>query len=355
MGMTRTLFLVHAKLLRTPALFLCLSTLYFLLSTFYSASSANAALLYFDPSSLDVHRGDTATVALRLDTDEGECVNTVSGVIRYDASVRAVDVSRGSSILNIWLEEPTINETEHTVAFTAGITNGYCGRIPGDPSLTNVVLELVLRSPGFNIGGGSNPTARVWLDDSTQVLLNDGLGTPATLSLQDAEVNLLATAGSAPQDEWRAEVQADKEAPADFAITLTRDEVAFNGKYFIVFSTTDKQSGIDHYEVMEEPLSELGTFRWGRADAPWVPVESPHILADQTLNSTIRVKAFDKAGNTRIATLVPEAGIRSISRDRLITFAVVGVFTVSILGFLFYGLWKRRERILAEEDRSNAV
>jgi hypothetical protein len=300
-----------------------------------------------------VHRGDTVTVALRLDTDEGECVNAVDAVVHYDSSIRAVDVSRGKSILSIWVEDPVIDETDHTIRFAGGIPGGYCGRIPGDPSLTNVLLEIVFRSPGFSIGGGeTSPDVRVWLDDASQAFLHDGFGTPAPLRLQDTSITLLSTAGTAPVDEWKGEVQADKDAPADFTITLTRDETAFSGSHFIIFNTVDKQSGIDHYEVMEEPFSEFGTFRWGRADAPWVETESPYVLTDQSLNSTIRVRAIDKAGNVRIATLVPDPALRSISQDRLITILAVGSFVVFIGALVFYALWKRRQQILEEANNS---
>ena len=350
--MTRTAFGVDVKSLRALVLFSCFFTFYFLFFT----QSSSAALLYFDPSEVSVARGDTVTVALRLDTDEGECVNTVDAVIHYDASVRAVDVSRGKSILSLWVEEPTIDESTQTIRFAGGIQGGYCGRIPGDPGLTNVVLELVFRSPGFSIGGGSGtPDVRVWLDDVSQVFLHDGLGTPGNLRLQDAVITLLPTAGNTPSDEWRGEVQADKVPPADFSITLAQDEVAFNGKHFIVFNTQDKQSGIDHYEVMEEPLSEFGTFTWGRADAPWITVSSPYVLVDQTLNSTIRVKAIDKAGNIRIATLVPDEALRSISRDRLLTVLIVGSFIIFFGGLIVFALWKRRQRILAETENNTPV
>lgn len=307
-----------------------------------------AALLYFDPGAADVYRGDTVTLDVRLDTDEGECVNTVDAVVHYDPAIRAVDISRGDSILNLWVEDPVIDEDSHTIRFAGGLPGGYCGRIPGDPSLTNIILSLVFRSPGLSIGGGDSPTARVWLDESTQVLLHDGSGSNAHVRLQDAVITLKDTPGSIPSDSWNEEVTNDTELPADFTITLTRDDTAFSGKYFIIFNSVDKQSGIDHYEIMEEPFSEFGAFRWGRADAPWMRAESPYVLTDQTLNSTIRVKAIDKAGNERIAVLVPEEAFRSMSHGMIVT--VIGALCAIVLlaALLFYALWKRRQRLLHE-------
>jgi hypothetical protein len=322
---------------------------FFALYLFFGIQSAHAALLYFDPAEVNVHRGDSITLRLRIDTDEGECINTVNALIHYDPSVQIVDVSRGDSILNIWVENPVISQENHTVAFAGGLPGGYCGRIQGDPSLTNVLLDIVLRSPGFSIGAGDSPFAKIWIDESSEVLLHDGFGTNANLRLQDARINLLDTAGATPTDEWNASVRDDNELPSDFTITPPqKDEFAFGGKFFIVFNSIDKQSGIDHYEVMEEPFSEFYAFRWGRADAPWVETESPYVLTDQTLNSTIRVKAIDKAGNERIAVLVPDVALRSLSRDKMIAIILVGGFVLLIGGLTVFALWKRKQRLMNE-------
>lgn len=321
---------------------------------FAGISNAHAALLYFDPSFAEISRGDSITADLRIDTDEGECINTIDATIHYDSSINVVDISRGESILNIWVENPVIDKENHTVHFAGGIPGGYCGRIPGDPSLTNVILKLALQSPGFTIGGGDNlKNPRIWLDDISQVLLHDGYGTPATVRLQDATIHLLDTVGSEIQDEWRSNVQEDTEPPSDFSITLTKDDFAFNKKYFIVFNSNDKQSGIDHYEVMEEPFSEFYAFKWGRADAPWIRTESPYILKDQTLNSTIRVKAIDKAGNSIISTLVPDTALRSMSQNLLMMWTLIGGIVLLVLIFAYFAFWmirkRRRENVVVLE------
>lgn len=316
------------------------------------AQKTQAVLLYLDPAEEMLYRGDTVTLNLRIVTEPDECINTVDATIHYDAGIRAVDVGRGSSILNLWVENPTINEAERTITFAGGIPGGYCGRIPGDPSFTNVLAELVFRAPGLSVGGGSTePAGRVWVDEElTQVLLHDGLGTRAPLRTEVARFIISEGAGSTIDDSWRARVAEDKIPPADFQIVLSRDEdgVYFNGEYFISFNTSDKQSGIDHYEVMEEPIDELYTFNWGRADAPWVREESPYKLKDQKLNSTIRVRAIDKAGNETIAVLIPPEAMRLLSTDRLITFTLLGfgaLVTLLLLGYVFH---RRQQRVITK-------
>ena len=295
-------------------------------------------------------RGDTITLNLRIDTDEGECINTIDAVVKYGEGIRAVDVSRGDSILNIWVEDPRINETDRTITFAGGIPGGYCGRALGDPSLTNVVAAIVFRSPGFSVGGTDVPTVAIAIAPESRVLLHDGLGTEAVLNTQGAKITLLATPGQSGSDAWRDEVGDDATPPSDFAVTLTHDEAAFSKQYFIVFNTQDKQSGLDHFEVMEESLEDFYSFTWGRADAPWVTAESPYVLKDQTLNSTIRVKAIDKAGNETIAVLVPDTAIRTLSVNRMMTYLLIGGVTLIIIFGVTYILIRRKKRLEAGYD-----
>ena len=104
-------------------------------------------------------------------------------------------------------------------------------------------------------------TASVVFTDQTQVLLNDGVGTPAPLLLSDATVVLEKSLGKEIVNEWSAVVADDVLPPEEFSVVLERTPNAFSNRAFIVFNTTDKQSGIDHYEVMEEPLDDGFLFR----------------------------------------------------------------------------------------------
>ena len=92
-----------------------------------------------------------------------------------------------------------------------------------------------------------------------------------------------------PQNEWLKELTKDTIPPETFPIEIHQTPIIFDGKYFITFSTTDKQTGVDHYEVKE-----------GKKD--WKIVQSPYILANQKLTDETQVKAVDKAGNERIMT-----------------------------------------------------
>ena len=331
--------------------------IFFLLFFISFANDIKAATLYIDPNETDISPGSSITVAVRLDTDENECVNVIDGVLTYPENINLVDYSLGRSILPIWVEEPVIDKKNRRLTFAGGIPNGYCGRIEGDPKLTNVVLDVVFQAPGFQIGVSANdPLAVINFLPETKVLLNDGFGTPANLTTLPANILVYKQPTGNVVDKWKDIVSADKTPPNEFTITLNSDKSIFGGRHFIVFNTTDKQSGIDHYEVIEESMNEFNLFSWGAADAPWIETRSPYKLNDQSLNSVIRVKAYDKAGNQYVTTLVPDESIRGSSvKDKFMkAFMFTGliVFILIILGSSYY-VKRRRKQIINDETIVN--
>lgn len=326
----------------------------FILAFFSVIPSAEAATLYMEPHNADLSRGDTIAVDIRLDTDEGECINALDAVLTYTENIQPVDVSRGQSIFSIWVEEPLIDTQNRTVSFAGGIPNGYCGRIQGDPRLTNVVATMLFRSPGLQVGTTeSGKVATIAFTNQTQAFLNDGFGTAARLSTIDAQITLLDRAGSSLVNEWGDLVELDAAPPEEFSISLERSENAFDNKYFIVFNTTDKQTGVDHYEVIEEPIEALSLFRWGAVDAPWVTARSPYVLTDQSLNSVIRVRAIDKAGNEYVATLIPEESQKSMSTSDKLLIALIATSIIGfVLAFVVFYIVRGRNRKSTTIERS---
>jgi len=322
-------------------------------------NQVEAATIYIDPGVATLYRGDAITTSVRLmpDQSKSECINTVDAVIRYPENIQPVDVSIGRSIFSVWVEPPTINKENRTITFAGGIPNGYCGRVQGDPGLTNVITDIIFRSPGLQIGGTpADNSALIDFAPETTVYLNDGQGTKAPLLALGSTLTLEPGAGPGIVDDWREDVRQDIISPEEFSISLERDTLAFSGRYYIIFSTTDKQTGISHFEVMEEPSSEFSSFAWGRTDAPWVKEASPYVLKDQSLNSTIRVRAFDKAGNQYVATLVPDESMRLISKQATVFYVTLGVGILVILGLiigLFVWFKKRRRNISSQNNGDN--
>ena len=99
-----------------------------------------------------------------------------------------------------------------------------------------------------------------------------------------------------PGEEWSPKISfrsmVDATSPEKFQAEIGQDPSVFEGKYFLGFSTTDKTSGVDYYEVKE-----------GKGD--FKKAQIPYLLEDQTLRSKIVVRAVDKAGNEQISEILP--------------------------------------------------
>lgn len=276
---------------------------------------AHAATLSIDPPAGHFGPGDTFVLTVRLDTLVDECVNAASVVVNYPTDwMKASAVSKGESLLTLWPEEPSIDLAKGVVRFDGGIPAGYCGRVQGDPGKTNILAKIVFTIPGNMIGGktttGSEHLAVTFAPD-TKVLLNDGFGTAAPLTLvSGAYVRELTSLGL--KNEWTDIVHEDTVPPELFRVELEHDANTYQGKYFIVFATVDKQSGVHHYEVSEDDPEQFGFVRGKKYEkALFTTTKSPYVLADQELKSRVIVRAFDHAGNVSEAILSPQNGVKS--------------------------------------------
>lgn len=301
----------------------------------FFAHTTFAATLYLDPSETNANKGESVVLTLRLDTTPGECINSIDAVINFDPGLQVADVSVGNSIFSLWVEPPVFDNDARTISFAGGVPNGYCGRIDGDPELTNIIAEIIFRIPSFTVGDtGVGSERAVSFADTTNVYLNDGLGTALKANTSGTKIVVGDNFSGGANDEWNNRVREDTIPPKQFSITLTKDDSAFHGEYFIVFNTNDKQTGIDHYEVIEERINNLGDFdffKWGGVTAPWKRATSPYVLEDQSLNSVIRVKAIDKAGNEYVASLVPDESVRGVNTNTAILYALLAFCIIVLL------------------------
>ncbi len=94
----------------------------------------------------------------------------------------------------------------------------------------------------------------------------------------------------------------DSTPPEAFTIGVYRDPSLFSGQWFAVFSTVDKQTGVDHYDVAEVPIPQLTEpqEQWN-----WTRAVSPYLIKDQSMNEVIAVRAIDSAGNARVEEYTP--------------------------------------------------
>ncbi|NTU98642.1 hypothetical protein HGA64_01375 [Candidatus Falkowbacteria bacterium] len=313
-----------------------------------------AATLYLNPDKGDYGLNDVIPVEVRLDLDSAdECINTIQAVVGFDKNfLEAVDFSAGESILSLWIDQPKTGDMadinhEQRIKFTGGTPGGYCGKVPGDPGDSNIVAKLYFKVVNFDQGAIPLPKAKVYFLDDTKALLNDGLGTEAKLSFKPAEFTIT---GNLAKDTkvWDNAKQGDFTPPEAFKIELLKNAGMFEGKYYIAFSTVDKQTGIDHYEIQEvrEPQRlKDKSFRdlfydifVITPDLKWKTATVPYVLEDQTLRSVIKVRAIDKAGNQFVATLPAQAQINGNG-------SAVTILSIVLLLIIMSSAWYLSKKI----------
>jgi hypothetical protein len=291
----KTYILISAALL---ALFSCAPT------------KAFAASIYFDSSRSAIAVGDTTVVTVKLNS-EGVSFNAVDGAVavgQKNAAFHVKGLSVAGSALSLWPRTPSLSTDGGVISFTGGI--------PGGLNQNGVVLFKVA------IEATKVGTIEISAHDIS-VLLNDGLGTKASPQSKSFVITVgpKRIQGSLTND-WDASITGDVQPPAPFYITIGQDEGIFSGKRFIAFNTTDAQSGVDRYEVSEN----------GEA---FVRSGSPYVLQNQNGAVSVRVLAYDKAGNKTLAQYSENQ-----SSWKSLLFAVIAVGIV----FLVYLWWVSKKK-----------
>ena len=213
--------------------------------------------------------GEQFYVDLVLNT-EGQAVNTIKGSVSfYGEAASFVRLESNRSILNLWLEEPTLNN--NTISFTGVIPNGYEGTIdPFNPSkkISGQIMRMVFEAK--KVGRIDFSTVPFYLN------LNDGLGT---------EINTPSAFLSLSVDNFTYNYKYDgsDESLPEIEAYVTRDQNIFNNKYILIFNATDKGSGIKSVTLKEG---------W----RGWKEVKSPYLLRDQSRHSDIIIQATSNSG-----------------------------------------------------------
>ncbi|MCK5320419.1 hypothetical protein KAJ61_03455, partial [Candidatus Parcubacteria bacterium] len=307
--------------------------------------------------------GDNFAVDVLIDNVEA-CVNTMSVTLDFPNDyLSMIDFIEGESLINLWLEKPGQKEiieanAKGNITFIGGVPGGYCGHIPGDPGKSNLIARLIFAIPRFVISNVKRDEVRIDFSGITKVLLNDGFGTENNLETNGIKLKVLSSPVLKP-GEWKNQIRNDKIKPEPFIIELRRDKGIFENQYYINFYTNDKQSGIDRYEVLEIMAGhKLGVALklswWDKITGkkPYIPewkeIAMPYLLEDQNLESTIKVRAIDKAGNERYVEYVPPEELRTkiekTSNNYLyILLFITGVLVILILLiFLMIAIKKKK-------------
>ena len=288
----------------------CILVLIFVL--FSVLSEAKAAEVFFEPKEINTTINHTEKVEVFLNTSDGENVNALEINVEYPVEfLKLSEWSNGNSIINLWIKEPENNNG--IFSFQGIIPGGYFGKSG---------LLMTLYFEGIKEG-----LAEIKIKSDSQILLNDGLGTSAEKSFSPAIVNIRMSEEEPPKFEF-----TEKIPPEPFTPIISRSDEIYNGKYFLVFSTQDKNSGIDYYEISE-------------GEEPFKIARSPYLLKNQKLDEDIKIRAVDKAGNIRTEIIpVKKTELEKDKFKEILFFGVLLLLIIILVIFARYLYNRNRKR-----------
>ncbi len=333
--------------------------------TLFLPPSAQAATFYLDPPQQTIGPNDVIEVKIKVGVGANECINTAQVGITFPNDILELkDFNSGDSFLSLWAPGgkpdqsalPGINKAGKII-IAGGIPGGYCGVIPGDPGDSNIVGSLIFTPKKPIIFHKAN----IDFNSDTKAYLNDGNGTEVSINTQGAVLEIDENIAT-KSDVWAGEIADDKTPPEPFVIEIDNSPRIANGQYFVVFSTVDKQTGVDHYEVLETKTQNLQpekespfmqfikkVFHLSEPLPPvWVKSDSPYVLKDQSLNSVIEVKAVDRAGNERIVEF-NNAALQALKNPHRINWLPViylggGILVVIFVLVPILVIWRRKAK-----------
>ncbi|MBX4210406.1 hypothetical protein KW783_00340 [Candidatus Parcubacteria bacterium] len=263
--------------------------------SFIVPTYALASEVIFVPKQVNVHRGDEFKVDVLL-AAENENVNSVEASIPLDPALTLKEIRDGTSIISIWIEHPHL--VSKSIIFSGIIPGGYSGK---------PVLLFSLVMTANEIASGKISATGV------SAFHNDENASPSNVAVGSIEYKITKSMGSPniiPSE-------TDRIQPESFVPEIVKNQ-SLDGTWVAVFSTLDKQSGLDHYEVAENYFGSP-------EGSVWKTAESPYILEDQWRFHSVFIKALDRSGNARIV---------KISSTRLIDSIYILCAILIVLGFV---------------------
>lgn len=143
-----------------------------------SAKVANAATLYFSPSSGNFTVGNLLSTSVLVNT-QAEAINNSDATINFPAGLlEVVSVSKSGSIFSLWVEEPAFSNSAGIITFNGGLPT------PGFNGTAGKIVNIVFRVK--SAGSAS------LIFSSAAVRANDGYGTDVLRARANAQFNLVA-------------------------------------------------------------------------------------------------------------------------------------------------------------------
>ncbi len=295
------------------------------LAVLVAPNQAIAGRATFNPSENLNSQAKAFSTTLVLDT-QGDNINAIEGTLVVDSKLAEnVQVSDSGSIITYWVVSPTVDSTKNVITFSGAIPGGYTG--------SNGILFTIIFQP--YTGGTIDQALRV---AELKAYRNDGLASNVNISSGKFSLGDIAgqTTSVISEQLYIDGTRQDNIPPEVFSPQIARSEDVFDGRWFINFSTVDKQSGIDHYEVQETRSGSLDAGQWKIAS-------SPYELTDQELHSFVYVIAVDRQGNERIIKVFPRSPQNWFQQNG-IELTVIILIGLVASGFALYRKKQRRRR-----------
>ncbi len=249
----------------------------------------------------EVGVNDVVNLNVYLDTD-GKEINAIEGKVMLSGDFEIRSVSTAGSIFDLWPNKPSVEDGE--ISFVGGTTSGVFGSRLRVFSMS--IKPLGTETISFSTG-------------DIAVFLNDGVGTRVAATGEPRQIAVVQDSGGAARNDLETLIVEDKTQPKEFEVFVGRDAGLYDGKYFASFNTTDAESGIDRYEVIE-------------GNNPVVRSGNTYVIMDQSLEGEITVRAIDMAGNVRSVT----SDMKSIvSEPDTVNWGVVMIGILLLLAIFF--------------------
>lgn len=272
-------------------------------------STVDALSVYVEKPSGVVQVGDTVVIKVHLDTEEKE-INALEGTVSLSGDIRVDAIHTGGSVFTLWPLAPVFKNQQ--ISFVGGTPSSVFGgrlnvfTIAFTPQKTGIVTFDVSRLIGY---------------------LADGTGTPVASYSKNITIFSVAEKINDSRNDLKSILENDTNPPQKFSIEYTKDPSVYDGKVFLSFYTTDAESGVQKYEVIEEGKTYMVT-------------DNVYVLKNQNLEGDVTVVATDTAGNTRSEHITFGAEKNALLKTLLIALVLI---------LIRLGMWwfrkKRDEKI----------
>ncbi len=314
------------------------------LAVFFAPHMVSAATLIGVSSVSAIEKGETVPIEWYLDT-EGDTINAVELGLVFSAETLDLTAEPGRSLISLWVKSPSANNELGLVTLVGGAPGGLTGVVPlfrtnatgvvegpavfaltpdsrvylhdGSGTEKEVVLPQfqlsVVPAQKPTIISKTHPDQNAWYQKTNVELAfpydptkkygytftndfnsfpgdvpQETMGTVSYKNIFDGvyyfRLSERAAEGTV-QDKGVYRVQIDRTPPESFTPLIATSTDLYDGESFLSWSTVDKTSGIAYYRV------RTGFFGF------WRDATSPQKLSRPLVGDTVRVRAYDTAGN----------------------------------------------------------